>query len=307
VSPSLPPPTAWFDAPAVHLAMLADEVRMLAYRAALRALAPGQVVLDLGCGTGVLAIFAAQAGARRVFAVERSEVAGLARLFFKANGVERQVELIRGDARRIALPEPATLLVHELFGSDPLAEGLVPLLDDARARHLAPGALLLPSRLRLSCQGLARADKPAPPQAGLERLGALYGLDLSPLQLLEEAAGPPRARVLAAGGPGRPLTDEARLYDLDLGRDLAAQIAAPASALLEVREEGELGALLLSFQAVLGAGQTLSTGLQAPPTHWGHLVTPLRRGLSVAAGARVPVRALLTPEGEGHRSLLSLG
>ena len=64
---------------AYHANLLSDVVRMDAYDRALRALVkPGDVVLDVGAGTGVLAMLAARAGAKRVHAVESLPVAALA-------------------------------------------------------------------------------------------------------------------------------------------------------------------------------------------------------------------------------------
>ena len=67
--------------------MIADAPRMDAYAAALRqTVKPDSVVMDLGCGPGVFALLACKLGARRVYAVEPSNVIGLAREAAVANG-----------------------------------------------------------------------------------------------------------------------------------------------------------------------------------------------------------------------------
>ncbi len=93
-----------------HARTLHDDRRTGDYLAALAAaVRPGDVVLDLGTGRGVLAIAAVRAGARRVYAVEASDIAEVAERVFAANGVQDRVELIVGWSRQIELPEPADL------------------------------------------------------------------------------------------------------------------------------------------------------------------------------------------------------
>lgn len=82
--------------PDIHEIMLKDRVRTLAYRSFILhpANAPrfqGKVVLDVGCGTGILSMFAAKAGARKVYAVDASNVAYKAMRNIKANGLEETI------------------------------------------------------------------------------------------------------------------------------------------------------------------------------------------------------------------------
>ena len=76
--------------------MLEDQKRMTAYHDSVR-LNPKQfkdkVVLDVGTGSGILAIWAAQCGARKVYAVEATYMAVHARKLVAANGLENVVEV----------------------------------------------------------------------------------------------------------------------------------------------------------------------------------------------------------------------
>ena len=74
----------------VHRTMICDRVRTDAFRRAIDAVVrPGDVVLDVGAGTGLLSLFAARAGASRVYAVEQTTVAVLAQELAAANGSRR--------------------------------------------------------------------------------------------------------------------------------------------------------------------------------------------------------------------------
>src|SRR5687767_13729762 len=87
-----------YSDPAAQAAMLLDRVRVDAYARAIAAtVRPGDVVLDIGIGTGVLAILAARAGARRVYAIERSGAIEQYKHHVADNGLAGVVEPLRAD------------------------------------------------------------------------------------------------------------------------------------------------------------------------------------------------------------------
>jgi hypothetical protein len=133
-----------------HVGMLNDKTRTSSYLATIRKVVrPSDVVVDIGTGTGILAIAAAQAGARHVYAIEVGRVAKIARALIRANGLAHRITVIRGWSTEVKLPERADVLVSELIGNDPLAEGVLGLTKDALRRLLKPGARLVPSRLKI--------------------------------------------------------------------------------------------------------------------------------------------------------------
>jgi len=87
--------------------MLADHNRMAAYHAAILGnsdVFKGKVVMDVGTGSGILAVWAAQAGARKVYAIEYTDMANHARTVMEANGVDHIVTVIQGAVEDIELP-----------------------------------------------------------------------------------------------------------------------------------------------------------------------------------------------------------
>ena len=136
-----------FGSAPIHVAMLSDAVRTETFLRAIRAtVRPGQVVLDIGTGTGILAIAAAKAGAKKVYAID-SACAELARKMVAENGVGDRVEVLSGWSRHLKLPEFADLVISEILDDDPLRENVLETLSDARTRLLKPDARTIPQSL----------------------------------------------------------------------------------------------------------------------------------------------------------------
>ena len=257
----------------VHISMLNDRARVDAYFAGLRAVVrPGDVVLDIGTGTGVLALAAAQAGARRVYAIESGSMADVAQANFDASAYADRITLIRGWSTQVELPELADVVVSEIIGNDPLGEGVIPVILDARKRLLKPGARYLPGRLRVlglpvSIPG-AELAKHLVSAGTLETWREWYGTDFSPLKRLCH----PDDRPLFYISPQQArdwleLADPVVLAEIDF----ATFDDKSSSQSLDItsRATGMLNGLLVGFELTLGPA-TLNTlpGSVSDANHW---------------------------------------
>ena len=138
-------------APAWHFPMMADAARNDAYDRALRRAAPGRRVLDIGAGSGLLAMMAARAGAAKVTTCEMvPAIAAAAREIIEANGFTDRITLHakRSDQLTIGcdLWARANVLVTETFCSGLLTEGVLPTIEHAREHLLTPDAIVIPRR-----------------------------------------------------------------------------------------------------------------------------------------------------------------
>lgn len=105
-----------------------------------------KVVLDVGTGTGLLAFFAVQAGARKVYAVEASDMARCAQALVDGNPFARgKIEVIQGKLEKIALPEKVDVIVSEPIGFLLVHERMIETYVAARDRFLKPGGLMMPT------------------------------------------------------------------------------------------------------------------------------------------------------------------
>ena len=168
-----------YKIPGFHREMLADEARNSAYRQAIEgADLAGKSVLDIGAGSGLLAMMAARAGAARVFACEANPaLAATARAIVAANGFGDRVRILAChssalDAER-DLGGGADVIVSEIFSNDLIGEGALRALAHAMTALARPGARILPSAATIR---VALADYDG---RGHPPIGTVEGLDLA--------------------------------------------------------------------------------------------------------------------------------
>jgi len=133
--------------------MLKDTVRTDAYRDFIydnKALFAGKTVLDVGCGTGILSMFCAKAGAARVIAVDNSAIIDKARENIFNNGFADKITCLRGKVEEVSLPvEKVDIIVSEWMGYCLLYEAMLDSVIWARDRYLKQDGLMVPSHMNM--------------------------------------------------------------------------------------------------------------------------------------------------------------
>ncbi|KAG8000721.1 Protein arginine N-methyltransferase 2 [Nibea albiflora] len=171
----------------LHLEMLSDKSRTEAYRQVIlsnSASLRNKVVMDLGCGTGIISLFCAQlAQPSVVYAVEASSMSEYTRQLVKQNGCEEVITVLQGRAEELELPEQVDILVSEWMGNCLLFEFMVESVLLARDRWLREGGVMWPSSAALTLVPCQADSYYAEKMAFWERP---YGLDFTPLQPLAQ-------------------------------------------------------------------------------------------------------------------------
>ncbi|XVF67048.1 hypothetical protein PTKIN_Ptkin10aG0089700 [Pterospermum kingtungense] len=146
----------------------------------------GKVVMDVGCGTGILSIFCAQAGAKRVYAVDASDIAVQANEVVKANNLADKVIVLHGRVEDVEIDEGVDVIISEWMGYMLLYESMLGSVITARDRWLKRGGLILPSNATLYMAPITHPDRY---NDSIEFWHNVYGIDMSAmLQLAKQCA-----------------------------------------------------------------------------------------------------------------------
>ena len=129
-----------------HQWCISDTVTMTAYRdAILGSVRPGDVVLDLGAGTGILSFMACEAGAARVYAVEPAAVIALVPRIAEDNGFGDRVICRKTESFAVELPEKADVMIASMLDSAGVfGTNMLKVVLDARSRLVKPGGIIVP-------------------------------------------------------------------------------------------------------------------------------------------------------------------
>lgn len=273
----------------VHRTMVHDRVRTEAFRRAINAVVrPGDVVLDVGAGSGILSLFAARAGASRVYAVEATTIAVLAEELAAVNGVSDIVQVIEGDVLDVELPERVDVIVSEWLGGFGIDEGMLVPVIAARDRWLKPGGTMIPQSVTA---WTALVNDRYVGEALQFLRDEPYGLRLDGMieMTVNEIFYSGTFRHLAADDQR---SESSVLWTTDAAQVTLEEAQAPheAETLLPVHHHGWANALALWFSTELAPGTSLSIGPGDLPTHWGMTTAPLRAPVELAPGTIVRAR-----------------
>lgn len=247
-----------------HKLMLQDVVRTSAYADAIRALVrQDSRVIDFGTGTGVLAIFAARAGAARVDAIERTSVIEHAREIARRSGCP-EILFHQGDHRTVQLEARADIIVSEWMGHFLFFESMLEPLIWLRDHWLKRGGVMIPSRVSLRA-ALVIDEELYEDDAFLE--GNPYGIDFGPIADLPHRQS--RCADIEEHQIATPYIDLGAL-------DMASVRCTPPQLVgsLVVEKDVTAFGLVGWFDAELSAGVAFSTGPHQPRTHWRPMYFP---------------------------------
>ncbi|CAK0755557.1 conserved hypothetical protein [uncultured Gammaproteobacteria bacterium] len=272
--------------PRGQIAMINDQVWIDGWRRAIeRVVAPGVLALDLGTGSGLLAMIAARGGAQVVSCESNPTLALVAGQTVAANGLADQIKLLAKPSLQLRtgqdLPHQADVLIADLAGPGLLVPNLLPALRHALAQLVKPGAKILPARATvygglLSCEMLAR----------MAPVRTVCGFDLSRFDRFRQAGA---SEIDLVNDPHQPLSDPFVALEFDFTRPVAdhgqreIELIANASGLCH--------GIAQWFDLHLDDEITITSAPRDHANHWRQVAHFFSTPITVEAGQRLTVVA----------------
>jgi type I protein arginine methyltransferase len=258
-----------------HRRMLADRVRHDAFRAAFaRVLHPGRsTVADIGAGTGVLAFFARELGAREVWLYDPGAALALAETLAARNEIDH-LHFVQERSLDVADPPRVDVVVAEVLGNFAYEEGVLETLRDAH-RFLAPGGTLIPHSI-VQWAAPVTADRFERDFRSWRGVGHrldfadaehmtrnnMYVFPIEPKDLFQSA----------------PLAWDSLVFDAEIASRRAGEVT------WEIHSPAIVFGFALWWECTLVPGVVLSTSPFAPRTHWDQIYLPLLEPLDCRLG-----------------------
>jgi len=286
----------------IHEEMLKDEVRTLTYRNAMyhnRHLFKDKIVLDVGCGTGILSMFAAKSGAKKVYGIEMSNIVQHAKKIVAANNLDKIVEIIQGKVEEVSLPvEKVDIIISEWMGYCLFYESMLDTVLYARDKWLAPNGMLFPDRATLFVSAIEdrqyKEDK-------INFWDNVYGFDMSCIRNV--AVHEPLVDVVEAK---QVVGTQCLVKEVDLYTVKKEDLAFKAPFNITLRRDDYVHALIMYFNIEFTKCHK-RTGFSTSPdsryTHWKQTVFYLEDYITAKQGESVTGSFAMKPNDRNNRDL----
>merc|ERR1712002_115649 len=261
----------------------------------------GKVVLDVGCGTGILSMFAAKAGARQVIGVDMSSIVDHAKQIVKDNKLDDVVTIIRGKVEEVSLPEgvdKVDIIISEWMGYCLFYESMGDTVLYARDKWLAPGGLMFPDRATLYVTAIEdrqyKDDK-------IYWWDDVYGFNMSAIGKV--AVSEPLVDVVDRN---QVVADSCLLKEIDIQTCTKDDIPFESPFNLQIKRNDYAQALVTFFNIEFTKCHKrigFSTAPEAPYTHWKQTVFYLDEYITAKKGEEVTGVFQMKPNTRNVRDL----
>ncbi|KAM3919675.1 protein arginine N-methyltransferase 3 [Leptodactylus fuscus] len=288
----------------IHEEMLKDAVRTESYRNFMYQnsdLFKDKVVLDVGCGTGILSMFAARAGAKKVYAVDQSEIVYQAMDIIRLNKLEDRISLIKGRIEEIDLPEEKVdIIISEWMGYFLLFESMLDSVIYAKDKYLSAGGAVYPDRCNISMVALCDPEKHT---GKLTFWDDVYGFNMSCMKkaVLPEA-------IVEFVNPDTIISEPFIIKDINCLTAAVKDLDFCSDFSLPITRDGACTAVAgyfdMFFEKDCHTPVSFSTGPTCVRTHWKQTVFLLEKPLAVSAGKTLDGKITVRKNRKDPRSLI---
>ncbi|XP_006642701.2 protein arginine N-methyltransferase 3 [Lepisosteus oculatus] len=288
----------------IHEEMLKDKVRTESYRDFM-CLNPDvfkdKVVLDVGCGTGILSMFAARAGAKKVIGVDQSEIIYQAMDIVRSNSLEDIITLIKGRIEEVDLPvEKVDIIISEWMGYFLLFESMLDSVLYARDKYLADEGSVYPDLCTISLAAVGDMQKYSDRVAFWDDV---YGFKMT---CMKKAVVP--EAVVEVLKPETIISEPTVIRNINCNTATISELEFSTDFSLKIREDTQCTAIVGYFDVFFDKNCTskvmFSTGPQSTKTHWKQTVFLLENPLPVQSGNTLQGKITVHKNRKDPRSLI---
>jgi protein arginine N-methyltransferase 1 len=288
----------------IHEEMLKDEVRTMTYRNSMYHnphLFKNKVVLDIGCGTGILCMFAAKAGARKVIGIECSSIIEHSEKIIKENGFSDVITLVRGKVEEVTLPdgiEKVDIIISEWMGYCLFYESMLQTVLYARDKWLVEDGLMFPDKASLHISAIEDRDYK---QDKVDWWSNVYGFKMTSIR--DNALHEPLVDVV---DPKQVVTNSALIKEIDIRKMKIEDLTFASPFHLTVKRNDYIHAFVTYFNIEFSACHKkvgFSTSPDSPYTHWKQTVFYFNECLTVNKGEELVGVFKCTPNSRNVRDL----
>ncbi|KAM6980921.1 protein arginine N-methyltransferase 3 [Aplochiton taeniatus] len=288
---------------AIHEEMLKDKVRTESYRDFMYSnpeVFKDKVVLDVGCGTAILSMFAARAGAKLVIGVDQSEIIYQAMDIVRSNQLEDRVTLIKGRIEEVKLPvEKVDIIISEWMGYFLLFESMLDSVLCARDLYLAEGGSVYPDVCNISLAAVGDTEKH---QGRIAFWDDVYGFKMA---CMKKAVVP--EAVVEYLKPDTIISEPAVIQTIDCNTVCLSELEFASDFCLKITHSMDCTAIVgyfdIFFDKGCGNKVMFSTSPQVTKTHWKQTVFLLESPIPVQAGEELRGKVTVRKNRKDPRSL----
>lgn len=288
----------------IHEEMLKDEVRTRTYMNSIMQNAhifKDKIVLDVGCGTGILSLFAAKAGAKHVYGIDMSAIAESASQIVKDNGMANKITIIQGKVEDVDLPGckgGVDIIISEWMGYFLLYESMLDTVLFARDKWLKPNGLLFPDRATMYMVAIEDGDYK---NEKIDWWSNVYGFNMECIGKM--ALMEPLVDVVE---PNQVCSQPAIVAKFDIKTMKKEDATFRASFAVPIARKDYVHALVAYFDVTFNDCHKplgFSTSPRARVTHWKQTVFYLNDTLRVNPGDSIVVNLACAPNAKNPRDL----
>ncbi|XP_063708134.1 protein arginine N-methyltransferase 1-like [Culicoides brevitarsis] len=296
-----------YDKITIHREMLQDTVRTEAYQRAIMENSmyfKDKIVMDVGCGTGILSLFAAKAGAALVIGIDASNIIDLAQkvLDDQPADVASRIVLVKSKVEDITeLPKGikyVDIIVSEWMGYCLLFESMLDTVIYARDKWLKKGGLMYPDKVSLYVAGMQDRERRDQERSWWYNA---YDFNLSAMRKWTD-----KTAIVEQVDKRKIVTNHCLLKEFDLNTVRVKDLTFKASMKLDVEAECEIQAIVAYFTAEFNHCHTqilMTTTMDERLTHWKQTVFYLKENFIVKENDKVTGEFILRPNKFNRRKL----